>query len=109
MVKAQTGHLSPRGAVNRYQFVEILVLTLLVFNILGCSWFDSNNRTELPEAEEVVQTEPPQAAFTVSSQSGKAPLVVTFNDNSQQGSASINSWQWDFGDGNNSNEQNHTT
>ena len=46
---------------------------------------------------------PPNAAFSADPSSGSAPLLVSFVDES------INlpmSWQWDFGDGTTSNEQN---
>src|SRR2546426_12085406 len=33
-------------------------------------------------------------------------LSVSFNDNSRQGDAGIVSWDWDFGDGSRSNQQN---
>ncbi|BDS06589.1 hypothetical protein NT6N_16290 [Oceaniferula spumae] len=51
---------------------------------------------------------PPVASFTTSpaSGSGAAPLLVTFTDSSVQGSNSLTSWHWDFGDGNSSTAQN---
>jgi len=39
---------------------------------------------------------PPTAAFTASPTSGKVPLTVRFEDNSQ---GQITSWLWDFGNG----------
>ncbi len=47
--------------------------------------------------------EPPVADFTATPTSGTAPLTVNFND---QSANSPTSWQWDFGDGNSSEEQN---
>ena len=38
--------------------------------------------------------------------SGDAPLPVTFTDNSQSILGTLNSWAWDFGDGDTSTEQN---
>ena len=41
----------------------------------------------------------PTAAFTAAPSSGDAPLTVQFVDESEPGSSSIESWAWDFGDG----------
>jgi|GEM_PF-1577797 PKD repeat protein len=43
------------------------------------------------------------AAFTASSYSGVAPLIVSFTDAS---SPTVQSWQWDFGDGGSSEQSN---
>lgn len=45
----------------------------------------------------------PVAAFSISSTSGTAPVTINFTD---QSSNSPTSWQWDFGDGGSSTEQN---
>lgn len=45
------------------------------------------------------QGTPPQAQFTVRPQVGQPPLQVTFTDTSVPGSAPIETWAWDFGDG----------
>ncbi|MCB0554901.1 MAG: S8 family serine peptidase [Phaeodactylibacter sp.] len=49
--------------------------------------------------------QPPAAAFTASSLCGQAPLTVSFTDNSNN---TPNSWQWDFGNGQSSTQQNPT-
>jgi uncharacterized protein (TIGR02145 family) len=46
--------------------------------------------------------ESPVSAFTATPISGKAPLTVNFSD---QSANEPTSWQWDFGDGNSSNQQ----
>jgi PKD repeat protein len=46
---------------------------------------------------------PPTAAFSASATSGNRPLAVDFTDESTD---SITSWEWDFGDGYDSTEQN---
>lgn len=43
---------------------------------------------------------PPQSYFSANPLSGCPPLLVSFTDNSQAGDAPVNSWLWDFGDGN---------
>lgn len=48
-------------------------------------------------------TDAPVASFTASATSGTAPLTVQFTDTSTQ---SPTSWQWDFGDGSTSTQQN---
>ncbi|HNR30229.1 MAG TPA: PKD domain-containing protein [Candidatus Hydrogenedentes bacterium] len=47
----------------------------------------------------------PVAAFSASTTRGLAPLAVDFTDLSQGGSAPIEEWHWDFGDGTFSDEQ----
>jgi PKD repeat protein len=46
-----------------------------------------------------------QAEFTASTQEGRTPREVSFRDRS---SGNIDSWSWDFGDGQTSTEQNPT-
>ncbi|QYZ79628.1 PKD domain-containing protein [Methanofollis formosanus] len=46
---------------------------------------------------------PPKANFTQSADEGDAPLVVEFTDGS---TGNVTAWQWDFGDGNVSTEEN---
>jgi len=48
----------------------------------------------------------PKAGIKSNITSGCLPLTVTFDDNSTPGSASINKWLWDFGDGNISTSKN---
>lgn len=47
--------------------------------------------------------QPAQAAFSANVQKGKAPLTVQFTN---QSTGDVNSYSWDFGDGENSTEQN---
>lgn len=49
---------------------------------------------------------PPMAAFSASPYAGTAMMPVTFTDESTPGSEPITSWQWLFGDGGSSDEQN---
>ena len=48
----------------------------------------------------------PTVNFSASSISGCAPMNVNFTDQSIPGSGTLNSWQWDFGDGTFSTTQN---
>jgi PKD repeat protein len=54
----------------------------------------------------IVVTNPPVADFFTNTQSGSAPLLVSFSDRSR-GSLPLN-YIWDFGDGSTSSEQNPT-
>ncbi len=56
----------------------------------------------------VTPTTKPSAAFTATPTSGTAPLVVSFTDNSTDGTSTITEWDWSFGDGNISTEENPT-
>ncbi len=50
----------------------------------------------------------PAAVISMDVSSGCVPLTVNFTDMSTIGDTAIESWQWDFGDGNYSNQQNPT-
>ena len=54
----------------------------------------------------VIVNESPVAAFDASDTTGCFPIKVNFTDHSLSGSGTIVAWQWDFGDGAISNEQN---
>ena len=91
---------------SRQQLGKYIILVLVSLFITGCSWFESDdNNEELPEAEITIA---PTAEFSASTETGMAPLTVEFLDDSANGTATINQWQWDLGDGNISTEQNPT-
>ena len=48
------------------------------------------------------------ANYTISNVTGTAPSIVQFTDTSTTTAATIDSWSWDFGDGNISSSQNPT-
>ena len=73
-------------------------IKLVVRNAAGA---DSITRTEY------IRIFPrPQVDFSVSNTTGCYPLSVQFNDLSTSASGTVTSWQWDFGDGFGSTEQN---
>ncbi len=47
-----------------------------------------------------------EADFTSDTTTGNAPLTVKFNDKSNPGSFVLNTWRWDFGDGETGTDQN---
>lgn len=66
----------------------------------------SNNDTQT-QANLITVFQNPTANFNASTPTnGCAPLTVCFTDLSTPGSGAINQWLWDFGDGNNSTQQN---
>ncbi len=61
---------------------------------------DSDGLTDTRASEIVVAASPPYASFTVSTDSGDAPLVVAFDaSGSSDGDGEIISYAWTFGDG----------
>ncbi|MEO0900085.1 MAG: PKD domain-containing protein [Bacteroidota bacterium] len=65
---------------------------------------DNNGCTDTTEQEIFVRTLP-DAQFAISDTIGCAPAVIRFTDET---SHVLNQWNWDFGDGNTSTEQNPT-
>jgi PKD repeat protein len=91
------GKLTSRQFCSWWQLgIFVVILTSMV----GCDLFSNNKNKELLE-----EINAPIANFVISVTSGKAPLTVDFSDTSASGSSPINGWQWDFGDGGTSNEQ----
>ncbi|WP_207492411.1 PKD domain-containing protein [Aridibaculum aurantiacum] len=66
----------------------------------------SNNADSIVRTQYITVHALPQPAFTASDTIGCFPLRVQFTDNSTAGAGTISSWQWDFGDGNISNQRN---
>ena len=84
-----------------------ITLVLMVL-LTGCPLLEGNSKKNANEDDEQTQvvTTAPSAVFSISVASGQAPFTVSFTDSSQNGSANINEWQWDFGDGGTSSVQN---
>ncbi len=86
------------------KLLQALVLSFLVLFASGCFLDSGSKKTTQPPPEPSIIA--PTASFSVSQSSGKAALTVDFSDSSTQGSAAITRWQWDFGDGGSSDQQN---
>jgi PKD repeat protein len=71
--------------------------------ILTATNTDGSNITTKADYISVLPLVPPVAAFTVNATTGKTPLAVSFTDTS---SGSPSGWNWTFGDGATSTEQN---
>jgi PKD repeat protein len=76
----------------------------VTLTVTGPGGSDTATYSSIKVTEDTVESAP-IAGFTVSSTSGAAPLRVSFTDVS---TGEINSWAWDFGDGETSTEQNPT-
>ncbi|MEJ7683268.1 MAG: PKD domain-containing protein [Segetibacter sp.] len=60
----------------------------------------------LIKSQYIIVNAVPVPAFNASATFGCFPLKVNFTDHSLPGSGTITNWEWDFGDGAVSNEQN---
>ena len=84
-------------------YLKSVLLLILFTSLIGCEQFRSDRDEEVPEPAITIA---PTAEFSASIVTGTAPVAVTFTDNSTSGTSIITSWQWDFGDGDSSTEQN---
>ncbi|MEM6272030.1 MAG: PKD domain-containing protein [Bacteroidota bacterium] len=90
---------SLQNPVHTYTATGTFNVTLVVADtITGCT----------DQATAVVTVSVPTADFTGGPLFGCGPLTVNFVDNSTANLSPIVGWAWDFGDGNNSNQQNPT-
>jgi PKD repeat protein len=83
------------------QLWQFGILLFIIFFASACNLLKGDKHTDL-----VAEGETPIASFSISVQSGKAPLAVDFTDSSQITTSTITSWSWSFGDGGSSSEQN---
>ena len=74
-------------------------VSLTVQNALGSSTSVSEDCVE-------VTVDGPEANFIAEDHEGDAPFTAQFTDKSTEGSYDITAWEWDFGDGGQSTEQN---
>ncbi len=66
----------------------------------------ANNADSITKSAFIIVRDIPTVNFSLSDSVGCYPKTIQFTDNSIPGSGTINEWQWDFGDGNLSNQQN---
>ena len=66
----------------------------------------ANDADSLVRTQYIVVHALPVPQFSVSDTSGCFPLSVQFSDKSSSNSGTVSTWQWDFGDGNLSTQQN---
>ncbi len=85
-----------------YIYDDVGRLTKVVYDsdyVIEYVYDDMGNRL----IRSVTSPSSPEANFTASPESGPAPLIVTFAD---QSTGTVRSWSWIFGDGESSTEQN---
>lgn len=85
---------NPKHRYNREGFFNV---NLAVSNVKGANTREKNNLIIIKAAE------PPESNFITNKTTGEVPLIVRFTDLSV---GEIDSWNWLFGDGNVSSEQN---
>jgi len=92
-----SNEVNPR---HKYENPGIYSVTLTVYT-------ENQNKSVTKDGYITVQEGiPPKAKFSVSQIKPFIYVPVQFSDLSEEGSAPITDWLWDFGDGNTSNEKN---
>jgi len=91
------------AAMHGYQSPGQYTVTLTVRNDKGKS--DSASRQVMVEPRPEAN-QPPSAAFSFSPEGPAVDESVSFSDESSDPDGQVVSWQWDFGDGSTSEEQN---
>ena len=89
---------SAQNPEHVYQYEGIYTVSLTVTDAIS----DSDTETKV----DYIRIGAPSAEFQANPISGDAPLEVTFTDLSTLGASDIIEWDWDFGDGNTSSDQN---
>ncbi|MCF8306604.1 MAG: PKD domain-containing protein [Ignavibacteriales bacterium] len=69
-------------------------------------WTDNRNSRPMAYVSPYQVSSAPIARFNATPTSGTDPLLVSFSDDSFPGLGTLVSWNWNFGDGNSSTEQN---
>ena len=106
MTKVRKRNLFTANYKKLFHVWEVSALFFILVFMSGCNLFGHDHRSQESEFDEEPVSQAPLALFDISVQSGKAPLTVDFSDTSTNGSSTITSWSWDFGDGGSSAEQN---
>lgn len=92
------GNSTQQNPSHIYQNAGSYTVQLIATNSHGSDTETKNNYIQVSQAGDA-----PVAAFTANPTSGTAPLNVNFTD---QSTNNPTSWQWNFGDGGNSTQQN---
>lgn len=93
------------GTLSTEQNPKAIYLTQGKYNVK--LWVtNAGGKDSLAQDEFVVVNSLPVPYFSASDSTGCFPLKVQFKDSSLAGSGTIEKWQWDFGDGTLSAEQN---
>ncbi|MFA6923575.1 MAG: PKD domain-containing protein [Bacteroidales bacterium] len=95
-----TAHAFIKNPTHAYFSSGIYTVRLIATNVSG-----SNTKTK---TNYIIVHKPPTVDFSANIFSGCSPLTVNFTNLSIQGDTTITTVQWDFGDGNSSNQQNPT-
>jgi PKD repeat protein len=74
-------------------------------NLTAMNYGGSNSTTKTDYITVTSDTSAPVASFTPDASSGQTPFTVKFTDTS---TGKVSSWNWDFGDGSTSTDQNPT-
>ncbi len=86
---------------KRQMFKKCALLLLLVLLLVSCRQ-EIETKPPGPSEPEVIPPARPTADFSATPTEGAVPLTVTFHDQSE---GDITQWNWDFGDGKSSSEQ----
>ncbi|MEN6513014.1 PKD domain-containing protein [Methanoculleus sp.] len=86
-----------QNPIHTYRAPGTYTVSLNASNAYG---FSAETKTD-----HIIVLEPPAAAFTALPTEGNAPLAVQFTD---QSTGNVTAWNWSFGDGNTSTDQNPT-
>jgi serine protease len=84
--------------LDRSVRIILILSVVLMLSIAGCSGGGSSGDDGGDDASR--SSNPPEAAFTVSTDIGSGPLAVVFDASGATGGSGVLRYGWDFGDGN---------
>lgn len=91
------GTSTAQNPIHTYTTTGTFTVTLTITDtVVGC----------VDQTSQTVSVSIPTADFNASTTSGCLPLSVDFTNTSLSNGSSISSWDWDFGDGNSSTQEN---
>lgn len=100
------GGLSGRETPTPFSYQESGTYTVALTVLASNGVEEVETTAEIPGFIVVVDLEAPTANFTVNAASAQVNSPVLFTDTSLSGTAALTAWNWDFGDGESSAEQN---